>query len=260
MKRRILLTILALSCIATLENTRGEHVLQPPTMPNPNIGLHLPWRVYHTLFPKAQNPISENESWINGGTVGFDWADVRTKPGIAFGTDLATQYADPTAVLAGTWGSNQEVERKVTVRKAFSDCCHEVELRLRTTIRPHAITGYEVLCSVVVGNPYLEIVRWNGPLNDFTYIGRTKLGCGEGDTLKAIAFGNRISPYTEMETRCWKARTIILATVVQGLAFTIPRGQLDEARLRYLAVLWFCKFFCNGPGAHRAMSFTILSK
>jgi hypothetical protein len=158
-----------------------------------------PGRSYSTSFPKAESPISENESWINGGTVGLDWADVRTRPGIAFGVDLPTQYADPTAVLAGTWGSDQQAEGKITVRKAFSDCCHEVELRLRTTIKPHAITGYEILCSVVVGNPYLEIVRWNGPLNDFTYIGRTKLSCGEGDTLKAVASGNRITVYRNGE-------------------------------------------------------------
>jgi hypothetical protein len=154
-----------------------------------------PAGVYFTSFPNAERPISENGAWINGRTVGLDWADVRTGPGIAFGVDLPTQYADPTAALAGSWGSNQQAEGKVTVRKAFSGCCHEVELRLRTTIRPHAITGYEICCSVVIRYPYLAIVRWNGPLNDFTYIGRTELSCGDGDVLKAIVDANKITVY-----------------------------------------------------------------
>ena len=200
MKRWTWLMVPALGGVVTL-----QYALANSTLPAPMVhvtepeGGGRPGRSYSTSFPKAESPISENESWINGGTVGLDWADVRTRPGIAFGVDLPTQYADPTAVLAGTWGSDQQAEGKITVRKAFSDCCHEVELRLRTTIKPHAITGYEILCSVVVGNPYLEIVRWNGPLNDFTYIGRTKLSCGEGDTLKAVASGNRITVYRNGE-------------------------------------------------------------
>jgi hypothetical protein len=200
MKRQIWLMILALGGIATLQRALEDNTLATPTMlvavPAGNAAVG---HAYFTSFPEAESPISESESWINGGIVGLDWADVRTRPGIAFGVDLPSQYADPTAVLAGTWGSDQQAEGRVTVRKAFSDCCHEVELRLRTTIKPHAITGYEILCSVVVGNPYLEIVRWNGPLNDFTYIGRTQLSCADGDVLKAIAHGDRITVYRNGE-------------------------------------------------------------
>ena len=47
-----------------------------------------------------------------------------------------------------------------------SSVFEEVELRLRTTITPHSITGYEVNCSVSTNssNNYLQIVRWNGAL------------------------------------------------------------------------------------------------
>ncbi len=152
-------------------------------------------RSYSTSFTSVENPISEGGSWINGKTVGLDWADVRTLPGLAFGVNLPSQYADPTAVVSGDWGPDQQAEGEVRVKTAFSTCCHEVELRLRTTITAHSITGYEILCSVVKNNPYLEIVRWNGPLNDFTYLSRAVSSCSDGDILKAVAIGDTITVY-----------------------------------------------------------------
>ena len=152
-------------------------------------------QTYSTSFPTTEEPLSEGGCWINGKTMGLDWADVLTSPGLAFGKDLPSQYADPTAVLTGMWGSDQEAEAKIWVERPLSGCCREVELRLRTTIAPHLITGYEIMCSVAYTDPYLTIARWNGPLNDFTYIGRAKIGCADGDVLKAVALGDTITVY-----------------------------------------------------------------
>lgn len=150
---------------------------------------------YSTAFTDNEDPISEGGSWINGKVVGLDWADVRTVPGLAFGVSLPSKYADPTAVLTGDWGSDQQAEGTVTVKTPLSTCCHEVELRLRSIIAPHSITGYEILCSVSVSNPYLEIVRWNGPLNDFTSVSKVGIGCADGDILTAVVLGDAISVY-----------------------------------------------------------------
>jgi hypothetical protein len=150
---------------------------------------------YSTSFPRSEKPLSEGGRWINGKTVGFDWADIETSGGMAFGKDLPSLYADPTAVLTGTWGPDQEAEARIRVEKPLSGCCREVELRLRTTIAPHSITGYEILCSVATTDPYLTIVRWNGPLNDFTYLGKAKIGCADGDVLKATVLGDTITVY-----------------------------------------------------------------
>jgi hypothetical protein len=152
-------------------------------------------RIYATSFADDETPIYEQGAWINGKVVGLDWADVRTVHGLALGVNLPSKYADPTAVLAGEWGSDQQAEGTITVKTPLPTCCHEVELRLRSVIMPHSITGYEILCSVSVGNPYLEIVRWNGPLNDFTSVSRVGVGCADGDTLKAVALGDTISVY-----------------------------------------------------------------
>ena len=42
----------------------------------------------------------------------------------------------------------------------------EVDIRLRTTIKAHSITGYEVNASVSTypSNFYITVVRWNGPV------------------------------------------------------------------------------------------------
>jgi hypothetical protein len=44
-------------------------------------------RTYSTRFPRAENPVFEGGTWINGETAGVDWANVRTTPGLAFGTE-----------------------------------------------------------------------------------------------------------------------------------------------------------------------------
>ena len=52
---------------------------------------------------------------------------------------------------------------------------YEVEIRLRVTIGPHNITGYEFNYSMgndaASGHLYAGVVRWNGPLNNFTGLG-----------------------------------------------------------------------------------------
>lgn len=153
---------------------------------------------YSTNFSLLENPISEGGRWINGGSVGLDWGDVQTEPGLAFGVKLLSSYADPTAVLTGTWGPDQQAQATVKINSSQPNCCHEVELRLRTTITAHSITGYEINCSVSSSNPYMQIVRWNGPLNSFTYVnasGNGNISCANGDLIKATIKGSTITVY-----------------------------------------------------------------
>ena len=54
--------------------------------------------------------------WANGGVTGLDWMNVRTVPGLAFGTQAGNTlppYNDSIAVLAGPWGANQTVTATV---------------------------------------------------------------------------------------------------------------------------------------------------
>jgi hypothetical protein len=126
-------------------------------------------RTYATAFPLTERPLSEGGIWINGGFAGAKlWGDIQTTPGLAFGVSEPTKYGDPTAILKGTWGPDQTAQATVRVvdYKRFKDAsCHEVEVRLRSTINGPAglITGYEVYGSLMANNPYLHIASWGGP-------------------------------------------------------------------------------------------------
>ena len=156
---------------------------------------------YSTSFSLTENPISESGKWINGAATGLDWTNVRTTPGLAFGTETGSiNYNDATAVLAGTWGPTQTAQATVAVSSASSTSgvFEEVELRLRTTIAAHSITGYEINCSVSTasGQNYVQIVRWNGPLGSFTLLDSRANGpCVNGDILKATSSGSTITVY-----------------------------------------------------------------
>jgi hypothetical protein len=75
----------------------------------------------------------------------------------------------------------------------------EVSLRLRSSLSPHRCTGYEISNSLRKGkSAYLIIVRWNGPLADFTYlvqVGGAKYGVTTDDVVKATIVGNVITAY-----------------------------------------------------------------
>src|SRR5579862_7646687 len=47
-------------------------------------------RTYTTRFRHTEDPISESSNWLNGRTDGLDWANVRTKSGLAYGTEAST--------------------------------------------------------------------------------------------------------------------------------------------------------------------------
>lgn len=152
--------------------------------------------MYQTTFPSAENPLSESGNWINGQSVGVNWANCSSTPGFVFGTQgLQKQYDDSTCVLFGSWGPSQTAQATVRVRASDNSSFEEVELRLHTTITAHSITGYEINCSVKSNNPYMQIVRWNGPLGSWTQLGGKSVGCGNGDVLKATISGSTITAY-----------------------------------------------------------------
>ena len=122
-----------------------------------------------------------------------------TTPGLAIGHQSGTSYTDGTALLTGSWGSNQTVEAVVHAVNPKDSCYQEVELRLRSSLTPHSCTGYEISFKATkTSGAYLIIVRWNGALGDFTYLVNTtgaQYGVTEGDVVKATIVGNVITAY-----------------------------------------------------------------
>ena len=155
-----------------------------------------PVGTYTTSFPSSEKVLSDGGRWISGQTVGVDWGYVSTTPGYATGTAGPKRFADSVALLQGNWGPNQTAE--AVVRKVSVDGWPEVSLRLRSSLSEHNCTGYEISDSLRDQDPYLIIVRWNGPVADFTYLLNIK---GEkyrvvtGDVMKATIVGNLITAY-----------------------------------------------------------------
>jgi hypothetical protein len=144
---------------------------------------------YSTNFPLTESPISEGAHWLGGATAGGNLSgNVETTPGVAFGVSEPTTYGDPIAILTGSWGPTQMATATIKVNTVAASCCHEVELHVRMTISLNSITGYEINCSVS-NNNYLQIVRWNGPNGDYTYLNTLATSCVDGDVLKATVSG-----------------------------------------------------------------------
>jgi hypothetical protein len=106
---------------------------------------------YSTAFSLTENPISEGSNWYNGGADGND----------------------SIAILKGTWKADQTAQATVYVNGPSGTYSPEVELFLRGSIQSHSATGYEINFSAS-GN-YQQIVRWNGPLGNFTYLSSVNL-------------------------------------------------------------------------------------
>ncbi|MGC2300391.1 MAG: hypothetical protein WA476_16405 [Acidobacteriaceae bacterium] len=152
---------------------------------------------YATNFPLQEDPISEGGRWIGGKSAGIDWGNVSTMHGLAIGRAGPKEYADSVALLAGNWGPDQTVE--AVVDRGYIFRAPEVSLRLRSSLSAHRCTGYEVSNSLRAdGTAYLIIVRWNGPLADFTYllnVAGKQYGVATGDVVKATIVGDTITAY-----------------------------------------------------------------
>jgi hypothetical protein len=164
------------------------------------VGAHgsVPVSTYTTVFALSENPISEGGRWVNGGTVGLDWSNVSTTPGLAIGHQVGASFTDATALLTGTWGPDQMTTATVHTVNQNDACFQEAELRLRSALSAHSNTGYEISFHMSqTSEAYVIIVRWNGALGDFTYLFNpthsTTFAVKDGDVVSAKIVGNLIT-------------------------------------------------------------------
>jgi hypothetical protein len=139
--------------------------------------------------------LSQGSLWINGKTAGRDWNDVRSEPGLAFGSNIVTGYNDDIAVLTTSFSPDQYAEGTVHRAEPYSpNASHEVELLLRFKITAHTARGYEVLWG---HKGDMAIVRWNGPLGNYTpLLDDLQIGPAvDGDVLRAEIIGGVIKVY-----------------------------------------------------------------
>lgn len=151
---------------------------------------------YVTDFNFTEAPIHEGDSWHHDG---LDWALVDTGNGIAFGTQALGvarsgpgQYDDAYAYLTG-FAPNQQASGVISKGTIDTSCTHEVEILLHWSDGPHTAAGYE--CNLAHDGAYAEIVRWNGPVGDYTYLARGSVpgGVRDGDVLSGSIVGTTIT-------------------------------------------------------------------
>ncbi len=146
---------------------------------------------YETVFTGIEDPLSEGGAWSNNG---LDWARVAKTDGMAAGTQNGNNgYDDSYATLSG-FPPNQSARAVVQMKDGFDQSCtHEVELHLRWSDAPNLARGYEVLLGL---GSYVGIVRWNGPIGDFTELALAWLPpAKDGDVFRATVRGNVITAY-----------------------------------------------------------------
>jgi hypothetical protein len=144
---------------------------------------------YSTNFDGDENPISENGAWSH---TGLDWTNVAKSGGIAYGTQTGRDgYDDSFAILSGFTADHTASGVIHLVGNIDGSCTHEVEILLRWADDAHNARGYE--CNVSFDGGYVQVVRWNGALGDFTVLGGGNApGLKDGDTLKATIVGSDI--------------------------------------------------------------------
>jgi hypothetical protein len=218
-------------------------------------GANLNARTYETLFPLAENPISEGDKWINGQTRGLDWSNVSTTPGFARGEQLpgTGNYNDSVALVAGPWGANQTVQTTVRLWASRDDVVREVEIRLRSTVTPHSSTGYEIFWSARPSDPYLRVARWNGPLNNYRILGSTTVGVQltDGDRFAATIVGGTVTVYINGVRKLQLTDPNPLPSGDPGIGFYLANSRHNPAPQ---AEYGFCSFTAtddpvvtNGP-------------
>ena len=151
---------------------------------------------YATDFNLTESPISEGGVWTH---LGLDWTQVKTGSGRAFGTQSGGGYNDSYAHLSG-FPPDVEVTTVIYLDPSIVANYNEAEIHLRWSDSAHVARGYE--CNLNYQGSYAEIVRWNGPLGDYTFIGGGQGAGGghapvNGSVFKARIQGNIITTYLD---------------------------------------------------------------
>ena len=188
-----------------------------------------PLATFTTNFDQAEATISQGGVWHRANNA---WTDVSTAGGIAFGTNGAKDlFDDSYAILTGLgFGPDQQAQAVVFRSPSLvtnNNITHEMELLLRFSDDASNARGYECLFNYAGG---VEIVRWNGPLGNFTSLTSGDLGRDlvSGDVIKATIVGNVISTFINGVLRA-QTTDPTFASGQPGIGFfTRPLGVADN--------------------------------
>jgi len=182
---------------------------------------------FSTNFPVIENPISQGGSWLNGLVDGVDWHNMKTTANGAVGSSdtfyLTSRVADNIAHIKTSVKTFTPAQFATAVAYKLAGYTgnggsHECELLLRFSISANVARGYECSIGQNPSGTYAFIVRWNGPIANYTTLKDPGSGIGSyvnvpttlanGDVLYAeITAGNVIT---------LKQNTRVLLTVIDN--------------------------------------------
>jgi hypothetical protein len=145
-------------------------------------------RSFSTSFDLAEASLSENGAWVHQASA---WKNVQTKGGHASPAgNVGAHFDDCYSRITG-FPPDQQVEATIYKGGEFGG---ETELLLRVTDTATTVSCYECLFNVGGG---VDIVRWNGPLDSFTYVGNVIFTpyALDGDKIRARIVGQAIEFY-----------------------------------------------------------------
>jgi hypothetical protein len=177
-------------------------------------------QTYTTNFDGTENPLSEGGAWSH---TGLDWTRAQKVDGVAYGTQTGDGgYDDSYAYLSGF--PPDQSGAGVIERVSGDSGIHEVEILLRWSDSAHSAQGYE--CNLSYDASYAQIVRWNGPFGDFTYIGGAAHAPypRTGDTFSATITGDLIIAYYN-GAEIMRATDATYTTGNPGIGFFIQSNQ-----------------------------------
>lgn len=153
---------------------------------------------YATTFSANETPISEGGVWQNNG---LDWTFINTSGGLAVGTQdgnggTNNEYNDSFAHLTG-YPADHQAEITLSYAGTITGANREAEVLLRWASSAHSATGYEIMIPRPGSSYNAQVVRWNGPYGDFTYIKDTWTTPSpqDGDIWRAKVVGNTVTAY-----------------------------------------------------------------
>lgn len=154
---------------------------------------------FFTNFSDApENPISEGGVWLKPSNLNANLRTV-TGPNRVIGTQVGDgSFTDSYAQLHGL-GFGPNVSLRATVYKDLSlpnsNGQYEVELHHRFASSGTSVVGYEA--SVSCGGFYSQIVRWDNPGSNFTFLALNGSFTAPqtGDVLGSRIIGSNISLY-----------------------------------------------------------------
>lgn len=154
---------------------------------------------YSTTFPATENPISEGGVWRHNPNNGWNTAKVRTVGGAARPNALSGQGGSTDDAYALLDLAKVAVPANVEVIVTLdlgTGTTQEHEILLRASDSDTGVTAYECLYNANGGS--VQIMRWNGPLGNYTEITGSASSPGSGSTgnqLRATIVGPNITFY-----------------------------------------------------------------